>query len=203
MSSSLPNPIVEIRKVFGGTELTSFIPVEENNSFGKPIVALKKASEVMKDQYLDWLKHLFGEENGIQKSSPKAFFWFWARCVRIPPFDTGIIDRIVGHLTRLFTTPEFPRLRLEYPKSPGLRPENLAPGTIHPKQNETYDPEGPEEPDDWELEVTAKEKGKLGMGSYPMAGDYGYDGYDDDYSDYSDYSDYPDYPDYPNYDYSE
>ncbi len=190
VASSAPdsNPLINrFREVFHGTlGLTSVVPVKENNSFGKPIVALKKLSEVMKDQYLDWLRQLFGEENGVQKSSPKAFFWFWARCVRIAPFDSVIIDNVVRHLTRLFTTPESPRLRLEYPVF----------GAMNQAQIESYEPEAS---DYWEPEVTAKEKRKLERQSYPIVGDD-----EDDYDDHDDYNDYDDRDDYPDYlDYSD
>lgn len=179
MSSSLPNPIVEIRKVFYGTlGLTSVVPVKGKNSFGKEILALKKLSEVMKDQYLDWLKQLFGEENGLQKSSPQAFFWFWARCVRIAPLDNALVSNVVNHLTRLFTTPESPRPRLEYPVF----------GAMNQAQIESYEPEAS---DYWEPEVTAKEKRKLERQSYPIVGDD-----EDDYNDYNDYNDYDDRDDY-------
>ena len=193
MSSSLPNPLIsQIEKVFYGTvELTSVVPVREKNSFGKEILVLKKLSEVMKDEYLDWLEKLCG----VQKSSPKAFFWFWAHTVRLAPLDGSIIDTIVGHLRRLFT-PEPPKLRLEYPVL----------GVMARAQIEPYDPEGS---DYFEPEVTPKEKRRLERESYPIAGNddwkrflpivgnhkYDADDWDDGYSDDLDDVGYDDYPD--------
>lgn len=200
MSSSsprFPNLGLLISQLFIGLkEPTTIIPVTGKNSFGKEILVLKKLSDVMKDQYLDWLRKLFGQEFGAQKSSPRAFFWFWAHSVRLTPLDGSIIDTIVGHLTRLLTPREPPKLPLEYPVL----------GVMARAQIEPYDPEGS---DYFEPEVTPKEKRRLERESYPIVGNddwtkflpivgnYSDDlDFDDGYSDDIDFDDgYSDYPD--------